>query len=602
MQFFKRFVIVAIIVSHCVITTAQASFEIKTSDKQIGELDELQIDYVITNATTFSNFIPPVFNDWNIAQGPGYTEQSISINGQVQRTISYSYTLSPKKNGELSIPGASIVADGKRLLCDAVVIHVSKTNHASTKAQQHIQRLSQSPSLFDDLQMEDPFSQNDVLKANENPTEKIHNNIFVKVSSNKMSCFVGEPILVTYELYSALQSESKITKQPSFSGCSVIEMTTEEQPSMQKLNGKMYRVFLIRRVQLIPLQEGQLKMDVASVENNITFSSAENPFQPQNYTATINSNPLTIQVKALPEKNKPLDFSGIVGKFTISSKTENNRIAKGENNNLQIVIEGEGNLQGIVSPIFQWPTDCEHFDETDSQHLNKMSFPLSGSTTFNIPFINTKEGNVTIPEIHFSYFDPSTETYKTIHTNSINLIVTHALAVAYNLKSLVTQDVTNRRYLWIVPALALTVGLFWFVSFKSKKNKTKKSTIQKNNQTDKQPHEILQQPIVSLSSQTDFTKELSSLQMIEDNYTFFIQVKLLLTKALQEKVSSKTNIETDLITSMRNEMKNNTLTVDAENIYNTCNQCMYSPIISDDARTAMHYKLASLIEKLQLLS
>src|SRR3569833_2108854 len=63
-----------------------------------------------------------------------------------------------------------------------------------------------------------------VLKPGENPKEKIRKNLFLKVQVDKTTCYVGEPIVATYKLYSRLSSESKVTKRPSLNGFSVYDM------------------------------------------------------------------------------------------------------------------------------------------------------------------------------------------------------------------------------------------------------------------------------------------------------------------------------------------------------------------------------------------
>src|SRR5688572_19944345 len=63
-----------------------------------------------------------------------------------------------------------------------------------------------------------------ILKPGENTARKISDNLFVKAQAEKKTCYVGEPIVVTYKLYSRLTATSKITKQPTLGGFSVYDM------------------------------------------------------------------------------------------------------------------------------------------------------------------------------------------------------------------------------------------------------------------------------------------------------------------------------------------------------------------------------------------
>jgi hypothetical protein len=72
--------------------------------------------------------------------------------------------------------------------------------------------------------MIEPSFNDFIIRKGENITEKINKNIFIRVNVSQSSCYVGEPIVVTYKLYTRLKSESSITKNPSFNGFSVIDL------------------------------------------------------------------------------------------------------------------------------------------------------------------------------------------------------------------------------------------------------------------------------------------------------------------------------------------------------------------------------------------
>lgn len=51
-----------------------------------------------------------------------------------------------------------------------------------------------------------------VLQKGETIPEKVNKNMQLKLQTNKNTCFVGEPIVATYKLYTRLKSESSLTK------------------------------------------------------------------------------------------------------------------------------------------------------------------------------------------------------------------------------------------------------------------------------------------------------------------------------------------------------------------------------------------------------
>ena len=58
-----------------------------------------------------------------------------------------------------------------------------------------------------------------------------------------------------------------------------------------------------------------------------------------------------------------------------------------------ITIKGAGNFDAINKPEILWPSNTDHFDGNDSQHVDQNNFPISGDRVFDIPFIGKKEGN-----------------------------------------------------------------------------------------------------------------------------------------------------------------------------------------------------------------
>ena len=89
------------------------------------------------------------------------------------------------------------------------------------------------------------------------------NQIFIKVSLNNTECYVGAPIRVSYELYSSVNSVSAITRQPLLNGFMVKDLVSIVsaigKPAL--VNGQKFEVYTLKKSILIPLREGELKLD-----------------------------------------------------------------------------------------------------------------------------------------------------------------------------------------------------------------------------------------------------------------------------------------------------------------------------------------------------
>ena len=559
MQIFLRYsFITALFLLVQIKSISQIQFQIKPSASVIGKEDVLQVEYKVRGAADPTNFTQPDFKSWKVLSGPSYSSQQISINGKTESSISYVFSLQPKASGTLQVPSASIDVDGKKINCTAINVTVKNTAHVA--GANTASNSLQLPGGFfqEDMFGEDEIDKASILQPGETEASKIKENIFVKVHANKTTCVVGEPILVTYELFTRLRSQSKIAKQPAFSGCTVYEMTTEDQvPQTGKFKGKEYKSYVIRKVQLFPLQTGDLKLDIASVENQITlFKRSSFGYEtPITQSVTLSSEPLTIHVNPLPEKNKPLDFNGTIGNFTISTRAHKIVDTAEDNNMLEINIEGFGNFQSINCPKINWPANVEHFESTEKSDINKITFPASGTKTFTIPFVIKQAGKTVLPPIEFSYLDIDKQEYKKVKSDSITILVSPALKNKFDANKL-SQDITNHKYIWIVPLIALVVGISWWLRFGRKKQQEKNiaiATKEEINSPLTETESLVQ--VVELTA----VEKLNELLLLETDKAFFTQTK---------------QFGFDLLEKEADPEKRKALI----QIIEQCNEALYSPV------------------------
>jgi len=434
--------------------SGQVKFTTVVNSKAIGRGDYLQIEFYVENARQIDQMTPPEFPGFQIVQGPIQSSGMSIVNGNMSQYKSLSFVLQPVKTGKFTIGGASATVDGKHMQSNSVTINVgaSSTGAGGGSAPGNSQPVNPFPSMNwppDPFAMGSPMDvdKDIVLKPGENIKDKINKGLFLKVQVDKTTCYVGEPIVATYKLYSRLASESKVTKRPSLNGFSVYDMVdpNSDAASVERLNGKAYTVHIIRKTQLIPLQPGTIDLDPVEVENTVHFVKgtkqqeqhrSNNPMKdffdqlndesmgPEiDENVTLTTKPVTITIKPLPEENKPAGFSGAVGNFTIQSSLANRNISAQDEATLHVVIRGKGNLPVITAPQVAWPGGVDAFDPTAKEDINKTVAPMSGTKAFDYVFTPRDPGHHVIPAISFPYFDPVSQSYKTVGTDPIDFQV-----------------------------------------------------------------------------------------------------------------------------------------------------------------------------------
>ncbi|HMK02609.1 MAG TPA: BatD family protein [Ferruginibacter sp.] len=480
---------------------AQVKFTASISPAQIGKDEYAQLRLMVENAQVVQRIIPPRLNNFIIVSGPNQESGMSMVNGNVKKFVALSYVIKPKRVGSFSIPPASASADGAAYKSNAVTLKVTSVSSGNPG----INPLSSPFGSIDPFADAPPEStyRDYILRKGEIPTEKIKKNMFVKLEVDKTSCFVGEPVIATYKLYTRLRSVSNMTKNPSFNGFSVIDMQQADNmySRTEKLGGREYNVYNIRQVQLYPLLPGNLDLGVAEIENDVQFIKAEYADQQgnllgqmfrdfsnaaippegmENRKVILQNKPVSILVKPLPEANKPAGFKGAVGNFQITAAIEKNNFTTDDAGKLGVVIKGVGNLQMVTAPEINWPEGIEGYEPKTIDDLYKNVTPVSGRKMIEFTFTVAKPGKYDIPALEFSFFDTKDGKYKTVATRPVGFTVTKGSGKPQQIDTtqnktakepLLTRFFSNRWRVVSLIAVLIILGLIFWLKSDNKKEK-----------------------------------------------------------------------------------------------------------------------------------
>ncbi|MEO9003756.1 MAG: BatD family protein [Ginsengibacter sp.] len=422
------------------ISLAQVQFSVVCPNKKIGKNDLVDIQFKVENASHVGSIIPPSFKDFNVVSGPNQQSSMSSINGKVTQYVSIGFSLQPKSPGKYIIGPATAEADGTEYKSKPVTITVT----TDPSLAHNNRSIAPSPSPFPNFNFDlpdNPVSHqftDYILKPGEDAAEKIKKNLFIKLDVSKKDCFVGEPVVAAFKLYTRLHSETTITDAPSFNGFSVsdLEVNNNNNSKLEKYDGRLYNVYTLRKVELYPLQAGNITLDPVVADNKVTFikSAYANSQDRSSFfnmlenfgdagvpasglveqKITLKTTPTVINVKPLPSENKPNSFKGAVGKFNVVSSLGKDSISTDDAGVLKVTVSGQGNIQLVNAPTIVWPKGIDGYEAKVKDNVDKTTVPMQGNKVFSFPFTVSRQGNYTIDSILFSYFDPSSKEYKTI--------------------------------------------------------------------------------------------------------------------------------------------------------------------------------------------
>ncbi len=384
--------------------------------------------YQITLENGRSDVTPPDLSDFNVIFGPSRSSNFRIINGQQTSSMSFSYTMRPRKTGSFTIGSASTTVNGKRYETKPITIKV--VQGSSTKASPP-SRSSQG-------------GQGNRTEVSENE------NLKVQILLNKRKVHLGEQVIATYVILTRYRSlDIEDTKFPGMAGFWTEDIKVEQarwEREYEMVDGVAYRKAVLKRQILFPQRTGKIKIDPLTISTRINRSFL-NPGE----ELKMASNSPTLEVMPLPG-TAPESFAGAVGDFNFSASIDRAELPANEAISLKINITGSGNLSLVKEPELNFPPDFETYDPETKDRINVSGSGVSGGRTFQYLVIPRYPGEYEIPEIAFTYFDPQQEKYITKTEGPFPIKVTGegAAAVGSNgqrVQNTVKQSADDIRYI-----------------------------------------------------------------------------------------------------------------------------------------------------------
>ncbi|MDD5455932.1 MAG: BatD family protein [Candidatus Margulisbacteria bacterium] len=357
-------------------TFAEMSVQARVDRKQIAVNETLTFTLEASGDKDLPNLTLPPLDDF-IVIGTSRVSRVSIINGQVSKVLESNYTLSPKREGDLSIPSMTINIDGKKILTERIIVNVSKAV-AQTNQQKDIQSGQQN-------------------------VQQSASNIFLEAETAKKKYYQGEPIIYVLKFYNRLP----LFGQPNLKEAQLINLTraskleTNNNSYKKIIQGRNYMVNELSSV-YYPLDTGKASFDSAIIAYSVS------PFEP-NYE--VRSNQVNLNVVSIPSHN---NFGQGVGHFTISVVLDKDNVLMNEGFYYRIVISGYGNLRLATLPDIRLPSDVERFDPKVTLEEKFTTDGVKAQKTFEFLFIPRSAGKITIPQLEWTYFDPNFEKFITL--------------------------------------------------------------------------------------------------------------------------------------------------------------------------------------------
>jgi hypothetical protein len=334
------------------------------------------------------------------------------VNNRMSVTFTVQYRYQAVKDGSFTIPAIEVVVGGDTHTTQPLALQITATAPPGGQATPR----AGAPST----QGVEISSEDLVLEA----------------TASKTSVYVGEPVVVAYDIYTRVTvSGYDVTRQPGTAGFWTEEYPLPRSPTVRNTvrNGQQYATATIRKMALFPTSAGTRTIDPMSIEAQVRTRRSRDPFDDffsvgglfgRTVPTLVTSQPITLEVLPLPETGRPSDFSGFVGDIALTTAIDRSRAETNEALTFTVQIEGEGNVRMLPEPEISFPSEFEVYPPETSEQVTRAERGITGTKTYQYVLIPRVPGVHTVPSVRFTYFDPSTGTYRTDVTAPLDVEVT----------------------------------------------------------------------------------------------------------------------------------------------------------------------------------
>jgi hypothetical protein len=338
------------------------------------------------------------------------------------RRQDFNYMITPQRQGTITIPGFEVIVDNKTYTTKPIKIEVSGQGSGATQNPRGVpgqDEVDEAEEMFNQLLQRRGAVPPSTAYKNlpKNPNEAF----FVQAEVDKTDVYEGEQIVVNWYIYTRgnLMSLDRV-KFPDLKGFwkEIIEEVPALNFTQEVVNGIPYRKALLASHALFPIKPGPAVIDEYKIKAQVQMPS--NPFGAfgfgKPYTFQKSSERIKINVKPLPTEGRPNSFSGAVGEFEVHAQIEGNQFPVNQPFSLKVRFEGSGNAKLIELPSLDLPKTVEVYDtKSDAKYFkNGKSYK-----EFEVLLIPRQEGDLTIPAMSFSMFDPVQKKYVIKTTEAI---------------------------------------------------------------------------------------------------------------------------------------------------------------------------------------
>lgn len=337
--------------------------------------------------------------DFTVISGPAQSTSFQWVNGRMSSSRSLSWTLIPGDTGNLVIPSLEVGVGNRTYHLDPITVTVVEPSRGPPgPAAGRGESRPSGPPL-----------------------------VFLKAEPDKQEVFQGEQITVYYRLYTRADLQQyAIERKPQGVGFWQEVLYAPKQPSFREtqVEGVRYRVATVYEIALFPTTHGALSVEPMILDCTVRLPSRtrfpslfddffSDPFSSRTRRQVVQSEGLRFRVNPVPPEGKPENYTGAVGRFSLTAHLDTTATAVNEAVTYTLELKGTGNLGlfQIEEPVF--PSGLDIFEPKMTFEKDPFRDEISGTKRWEYILIPRRAGRYFLPEVKLPYFDPKSVRWET---------------------------------------------------------------------------------------------------------------------------------------------------------------------------------------------
>jgi len=328
------------------------------------------------------------------------TSQNVSIvNGAMSSTVTVSFSVTPQRAGEFTIPALTADVNGQQLATAPLKLTVSRASAPSAAA----------------------------VNAGGEVA-------FLKLNFPKQKVYAGEAVVAQLELY--LRDDVSELNGVQLTGAATDGFAAgklvllKNQQRRVPVGNRVYTEVPLA-VPLTAVKTGALTLGPFTASAMIVLPSQNqggDPFFRQFFNrgeqkqVTLATETLNLESLPLPEQNRPANFTGAVGNFTMTATAGPTKVTLGDPITVRVQISGRGALDAVTLPAQDAWQNFKTYPPTTRLETSDQ-FGFQGTKTFE-QIISPQNSDVReLPALTFSFFNPDDGQYHTLTQPAVPLVV-----------------------------------------------------------------------------------------------------------------------------------------------------------------------------------